>query len=262
MEASRFRAGASPIVVSIPHAGTFVPDPVAERMTGAGRALPDTDWHLDRLYQFLANSEVTIITATHSRYVIDLNRAVDNAPLYPARWGSALCPTLSFAGEPIYRPDTAPDAAEIQRRVERYWQPYHQRLQRVLEDLRSRYGFVILWDAHSIRSKVPRLFQGILPDLNLGTDGGRSCDPRLAGQLLDCARRAANFSVVLNGRFQGGSITRSYGKPASGGHAVHVELAQATYMNETPPFSFHAEKAAAICSALRQLLGVAARFKP
>lgn len=259
VETFRCRSGAAPLLISIPHAGTQVPEDIAALLTPAALALPDTDWHVDRLYEFAATLDATVIVATHSRYVIDLNRSPDDAPLYPGRAGTGLCPVTTFAGTPLYCGDP-PDAAEIRRRRERYWQPYHARIGSELGRLRLLHRRVVLWDAHSIRSEVPLLFAGRLPVLNLGTDSGRACGKALSERLLEVAQRSPDFPAVLNGRFTGGYITRAYGAPADGLHAVQLELAQRCYMSETPPFDFDAGKAAGIRPVLRALLEEALSF--
>jgi len=229
----RLVRGATRLLVSIPHAGTHVPPAIAARITAAARTLPDTDWHVDRLYGFLADMGANILTATHSRYVVDLNRPPDDAPLYPGLAGSGLCPVETFDGKPVWRSRQAPSAAEIADRTARYWQPYHDCLRAELEELRSRHGSAVLWDAHSIRSRVPRLFLGDLPVLNLGTNDGRSCDEDLAARLFGYAVGIRGCTAVLDGRFKGGYITRTYGAPSGGIDAVQLELAQRSYMDET-----------------------------
>lgn len=254
METYRFRAGAAPLLVSIPHRGTFVPDAIAARMTPAARALPDTDWHLERLYDFLDEIGASVLEATHSRYVVDLNRPPDDESLYPGRVTTGLVPVETFAGEPIWRDGERPDASEIDARREQYWKPYHERLQRALEELHARHGVALLWDAHSIRSVVPRLFDGRLPDFNLGTADGRSCDPALAARLAAIAGAAEGFRSVLDGRFKGGYITRHYGRPEQGVHAVQLELALPTYMDDGPPYEFHEPLARVVRPHLRAML--------
>lgn len=225
--------GKTRLLVSIPHAGTHVPPELARRMTAAGRALPDTDWHVDRLYSFATDLGATVLTATHSRYVVDLNRPPDDTPLYPGLAGSGLCPGQTFGGKPIWRPRQAPDAAEVAERTTRYWQPYHDCLRGELDRLSARHGSVVLWDAHSIRSRVPGLFAGDLPVLNLGTWDGRSCDEGLAARLFGHAIGIPGCTAVMDARFKGGYITRTYGDPFRGVDAVQLELAQRSYMDES-----------------------------
>ena len=256
MHLYRLIPGTSPLLVSIPHAGTYVPPAIAGCMTRAARTLPDTDWHVDRLYDFLVDIGATVLVATHSRYVVDLNRPSDDADLYPGLAGTGLCPVETFAGEPIWQPRHAPAQAEIAERVVRYWQPYHGCLRAELDELRVRHGSVVLWDAHSIRSQVPRLFAGDLPVVNLGTNDGRSCDPELAARLLGYALGVPDCTAVLDGRFKGGYITRAYGDPAAGINAVQLELAQRSYMDERS-LEYLPDKARQIRSRLRALLEIA-----
>ncbi len=254
MEVYRFSPGETPLLVSVPHAGTHLPEPVAERMTEAARRLPDTDWHVDRLYEFAADLGAGVLVATHSRYVVDLNRPPDGRPLYAGADNTELCPLTLFDRAPVYRPGGEPDEAEVAARRERYWRPYHDKLADELARLRRAHGVALLFDAHSIRSRVPRFFAGRLPDLNLGTAGGSSADPGLESGLAAVCENAEGYRSVLNGRFTGGHITRRYGDPAGGVHAVQLELVQATYMDEDPPFAFRDDLAARLRPTLRRLL--------
>ncbi len=249
-----FMTGGSPLLVSMPHVGTALPEAIAARMTEIAKTVPDTDWHVDRLYDFLGDLGASVLTATHSRYVIDLNRPPDDRPLYPGASNTGLCPTTTFAEAPIYRDGEAPDAAEIEDRRARVWRPYHARLETELAAIRARHGFVLLWEAHSIRSRVPRFFEGRLPDLNLGTAGGRSADSGLIARVAAVAEAAGDYSHALDGRFKGGYITRAYGDPGAGVHAVQLELSQITYMDEDPPFAFRDDLAAGIRPVLRRFL--------
>jgi N-formylglutamate deformylase len=254
MDVFRFTAGRTPLLVSMPHVGTHIPDGLRARMTAGARAVPDTDWHVDRLYDFLGELGAAVIQATHSRYVVDLNRPPDSAPLYPGAANTGLCPTEQFDGSPVYEAGEAPGDAEIQERLARYWRPYHDRLVAELQALKARHGIALLYEAHTIRSRVQRLFEGRLPDINLGTADGKSCASDLAALLIETAGEAEAYSSVLNGRFKGGYITRQYGRPADGVHAVQLELAQLTYMDEDPPYSFRADLAAAIRPVLRAIV--------
>jgi len=229
-------------------------------MTPAALALTDTDWHVDVLYDFLDVLDATVIVGTYSRYVIDLNRRPDGAPLYPGQTETGLCPLTTFDGDLIYT-DNEPDTAQIDHRRQLFWQPYHDCLREELDRLRARHRQVVLWDAHSIRSEVPAFFAGELPVLNIGSDCGRSCSDLLSDALVEVASRARRFPSVLNGRFTGGYITRSYGCPEDGIHAVQLELAQRSYMDEAPPFTFDHHKAAQIRPVLRDLLTAAADFR-
>jgi N-formylglutamate deformylase len=254
MDVYHFTAGRAPLLVSMPHVGTHVPDDIAGRMTNSALTLPDTDWHVDRLYDFLGEIGAGVIQATHSRYVIDLNRAPDGQALYPGASNTELCPTTQFDETPIYRPGQGLDEPEIAARLDRYWRPYHERLARELSAVKARHGFALLFDAHSIRSVVPRFFPGRLPDINLGTGGGAAAPSDLAATLIEAAGDAVGYSSVLNGRFKGGYITRHYGRPAADVHAVQLELAQATYMDEDPPFGFRDDLAARVRPVLRGIV--------
>jgi N-formylglutamate deformylase len=257
----RFRAGTRPLLISMPHVGTYLPPALAGRLSDAAQAIPDTDWHLETLYDFADTLGASVLVATHSRYVIDLNRPPDDASLYPGHSGTGLCPVDTFDGAPLYRElDDWPTPPEIAVRRETLWQPYHDQLQAELQRLRTTHGVALLWDAHSIRSIVPRFFVGRLPDLNLGTADGASCDPALAAALLDRARQAGapgGFSAVLNGRFKGGHITRHHGRPVDGIHAVQLEMTQCSYMDEQAPFTFRPDRAEAVRPVLQSLLETA-----
>lgn len=234
----RFRQGTRPLLISIPHCGTHVPPALAARFTEEARQVHDTDWHLERLYDFADELGASLLVATHSRYVIDLNRPPDGASLYPGQSVTGLCPIDTFDDTPIYA-DAAdkPSDAEIAARRDAIWQPYHAKLADELARIRAQHGIAALWDAHSIRSVLPRFFEGTLPDLNLGTAQGASCDPALAQTLLGIAK-ASGYSSVLNGRFTGGYITRHHGQPARGVHAVQLEMTQSSYMQEALPFDY------------------------
>ena len=252
----RYRRGTGPLVVSMPHVGTFVPHEVGRQLTDCAARRPDTDWHLPRLYGFLEELGATIIQATHSRYVVDLNRPPDGSNLYPGRDTPRLCPIDTFHSEPLYRAGE-PDGAEIARRVARIWRPYHRRLASELAGVRAEHGVAVLWDAHSIVSEAPRLFEGRLADFNLGTADGASCDRELADALAAALSRQSDYTSVLNGRFKGGYITRRYGAPSQGVHAVQMEMAEVIYMQETSPYTFVAERARAVQRILREQLGIA-----
>ena len=253
MEIFEFTPGRTPLLISIPHGGTWLPPALRPRLTEGALALPDTDWHVPRLYDFAAGLGAGVLVATHSRYVIDLNRPPDDEPLYPGARNTELVPLTLFDERPIYRPGTAPDTAEVQDRLATYWQPYHAKLAAELGALRDRFGIALLFDAHSIRSVVPRFFAGRLPDLNLGTAAGASAADPLGSTLLSIAQ-SGSYGAVLNGRFKGGYITRHYGRPSQGVHAVQLELSQRTYMDEAPPFGWRADLADGIRPLLRRLV--------
>ena len=230
-----FQRGTTPLLVSIPHAGEFVPKAISDKLTPEARQLPDTDWHVDRLYKWVTKRGGGLLIANYSRYVVDLNRPPDDAPLYTAG-GSTLLPERTFDGGSLYKRGMRPGEDEAGERLRRYWQPYHAKLATELDRVRHQFGHAVLLDAHSILSKVPALFEGTLPDLNLGSYQGGS-----AGQGLITASMAAleidpYYSTVLDARFQGGYITRHYGTPENAVHALQLEMAQSTYMNESHAF--------------------------
>jgi N-formylglutamate deformylase len=250
----RLRRGRAPLVVSMPHVGTFIPRAINSALADCAVRRPDTDWHLPRLYAFVEAMGATVIAATHSRYVVDLNRPPDGANLYPGRDTPRLCPVDTFAQEPLYRGAVEPGAAEITRRLKEVWHPYHRRLRTELERVRAEHGIAMLWDAHSIAPEVPRLFEGRLPHLNLGTASGASCDPRLAASLLEALRRHADYESVLDGRFTGGYITRTYGRPAEGIHAIQLEMTTDCYMEGASPYGYRADLAARVQPVLQEQL--------
>lgn len=226
-----FSAGRIPLLISIPHDGRDLAPGMYEKMHDSARALPDTDWHVRQLYEFARGFGASIIAARFSRYVVDLNRSADDATLYEGQVSTGLCPAKTFAGDDLYRSGKPVPVTEQIDRVERYWRPYHEKLSRELEELRDRFGYALLWDAHSIASQVPLLFPGTLPDLNLGTFDGRSCAAALAGAVQQ-AGKATKYQCVLNERFRGGYITRQYGAPDRDIHAIQLELSQRNYMDE------------------------------
>ncbi|HEY7238918.1 MAG TPA: N-formylglutamate deformylase [Burkholderiales bacterium] len=251
MEPFKFRAGRAPLLVSMPHTGTHIPEAFLARMTAEAKRLPDTDWHLEHLYDFVDELGASVLVATHSRYVVDLNRPPDNANLYPGQDTTPLVPLDTFHKKPLYRPGQEPNEGEIAERVVTWWKPYHAKLTEELGQIRRSHGYALLWDAHSIFSEVPRFFQGKLTELNLGTADGRSCGSGIGEGLM---QRVSGYGAVLDGRFKGGYITRTYGDPANGVHAVQLELSEATYMNESPPFAFRDDLAVRLRPQLRALL--------
>jgi N-formylglutamate deformylase len=253
-----FKTGTIPLLVSMPHVGTDIPDDIAAQLAPAGLEKADTDWHLPLLHDFLAEMGASVIAARWSRYVIDLNRPKENTNLYPGQDTTGLCPVDTFHREPLYREGKAPGEAEIAQRLQRYWRPYHAQLGAELDRLLALHGRVVLWDAHSIASVLPRFFEGKLPDLNFGTADGRSCAPELSDAIVTIARAQAPFTVALNGRFKGGHITRHYGQPQRGVHAIQLEMCQSTYMDETAPFGYRPDLAGQIQPLLRQMMQAAA----
>ncbi|MBI3283235.1 MAG: N-formylglutamate deformylase [Burkholderiales bacterium] len=252
-----FREGSAPLLISMPHAGTAIPADIAAQMLPVALAKADTDWHLPLLYDMADGLGASVISAEYSRYVIDLNRAPDNANLYPGQDTTGLCPVDTFHKQPLYVADKLPSAAEVQRRIAAYWQPYHQQLQAELARLLSVHGHVLLWDAHSIASQVPRFFAGKLPDLNFGTADSVSCDLGLQDALMQVLKQspaAQAYTHVFNGRFKGGYITRHYGQPARRIHAVQLEMSQCLYMDEAAPYAYRPALAQQLQPLLKQLL--------
>ena len=252
----RYRHGTSALSVSMPHVGTFIPHGVGRGLSDCAARRPDTDWHLPRLYDFLDELGATIITASHSRYVIDVNRPPDGSNLYPGRDTPRLCPIDTFHSEPLYR-QGEPDAEEIDRRLDAVWRPYHRRLAAEVERVHAEHGRAVLWDAHSIVSEAPRLFEGRLTDFNLGTGDGKACDPDLAERLRVALSRHTGYTSVLNGRFKGGYITRNYGRPDRGVQAIQLEMAEAVYMDEISPYGFRPDLADRVRPILREQLEIA-----
>lgn len=249
-----FHAGSTPLLISVPHAGRELPAELLPRLSAAGLAQTDTDWHVPELYAFARELGVGLIVARMSRYLIDLNRDPEGAALYPGADNTELCPTTSFAATALYREGQAPGAEEIAARRRMYFDPYHHALRHELARLRARHGFALLLDGHSIRSQVPRFFAGRLPDLNLGSVGGWSASPNVEGIALRTLLESPGFSAVLNGRFQGGFITRHFGQPQVGWHALQLEIAQSAYLDEAAPERFDATRAAALVAVLRRLV--------
>ncbi len=256
MDIFTLHRGSAPLLVSLPHDGTFVPDEIAARLTPQARRVPDTDWHIARLYAFARDLGASVIVPTHSRYVIDLNRGEDDVSLYPGQNTTGLCPTVRFSGEPVHLDGQAPDEDEVRARVEAYWRPYHQALRGELERLHAGHGRVVLWEGHSIRGELPFLFEGRLPDLNLGTANGASAGTALQQRLEAVLSAQTGCDWVHNGRFKGGHITRHYADPARGIEAVQLEISQRTYMDEDS-FTYDEGKAPRVQLVIRNLLQAA-----
>ncbi|PTW59323.1 formiminoglutamase [Breoghania corrubedonensis] len=244
--------GTSPVILGFPHTGTHVPDAVKARLNDMGRAVEDTDWHVHRLYDGLLR-EATCVRATFSRYVIDANRDPEGVSLYPGQNTTTLIPQTDFEGRPIWREGEEPGAEDIAERLAAFHRPYHQAIEAEIARVKAIHGVAILFDCHSIRSRLPYLFEGTLPDLNFGTDGGRTCAPEI--EAAATAVVPDGFSQVLNGRFRGGWTTRHYGRPEDGVHAIQLELTQAAYLvAEEVPYDYAPEKAEKLRARLGKIL--------
>lgn len=248
-EVFSLHVGSSPLLVSVPHDGWQIPTDIVQYMGGAGRAIPDTDWHVAELYDFVKEIGASMIVANFSRYVVDLNRPADDSEMYADQLVTGLCPLQTFAGDNIYLDPIDIDHAA---RVESYWRPYHEQLARTLAELHAQHGYALLWDAHSIASEVPSLFAGELPVLNIGTWDGRSCSAPIADAVMAAATHS-EYDAVSNGRFKGGHITRHYGAPDDGVHAIQLELAQRAYMHERT-LEFDRARAAKLRATLKAML--------
>lgn len=249
-----YSQGSSPLLVSMPHAGVAVPAEIAARFSSEAQQLPDTDWHLPQLYDFLEAMGVSTLAAHWSRYVVDLNRSPHDINLYPGQDTTGVCPLDTFHKVPLYIEGHTPTPAEVEQRLLRYWQPYHQKLAQELARIKAEYGYALLWDAHSIASVVPRFFAGKLPDLNFGSADGASCADSLSTLLAAQVQQQQHFTLAVNGRFKGGYITRHYGQPANKVHAIQLEMCQSTYMNENYPFEYRPDLAEHVQPLLRQLI--------
>ncbi|MGO4551806.1 N-formylglutamate deformylase [Lysobacter sp. 2RAF19] len=249
--------GTAPLLVSLPHDGSEIPPALAQRMVERARIAPDTDWHVARLYEVAHALGASILRPRYSRYVVDLNRPPDDVSLYPGQNTTGLCPAVQFTGDPVYLEGQAPDENEVAQRVDTYWRPYHEALQGELRRLHETHGRVVLWEGHTIKgSALPFLFEGRLPDLNLGTSGGASCSPTLQGKLEGVLAAQTEFDWVANGRFKGGYITRHYAAPTQGIDAVQLEMSQRLYMDEDT-FDYAPVRAARAQAVIRKLLEAA-----
>jgi N-formylglutamate deformylase len=254
--------GGTPLLVSLPHVGTAIAEDLRARYVDRALAVEDTDWHLDRLYSFVPELGASLIVPRHSRYVIDLNRPPEDAPMYASVNNTELCPTRFFTGDPLYRDGQAPDATEVARRREVFWCPYHNALSEELARLKSLHGFAVLFDGHSIKSELPWLFEGRLPGLNLGTADGASCAPSLRSALVKVLETQTAFTQVVDGRFKGGYITRRNGRPHEGIHAVQLEMCWRCYMAEQPPFEIDPARAGTLLPVLRALVQAMLVWRP
>ena len=247
-----FIQGDSPLLVSIPHSGLQLTSEVASTLTPEALALPDTDWHIPQLYGFIAPLGVSVIKANYSRYVIDLNRPEDNKPLYSGKT-TGLFPHILFNEKSIFMPGTLVDKEHQHDCIEHIWRPYHQQLTAELARIKQKFGYAILFDAHSIRAQVPMFFEGTLPDFNMGTNGGASCSPKLL-QAAEQALSGSAYTQVSNGRFKGGYITRSNGQPHDHVHAFQLELSQATYMQDSGSYALDDSKCNQVIPQLKALI--------
>lgn len=255
------KSGGGPIVMGFPHTGTDVPNLIWNDLNPVGQALADTDWHIHQLYADLLPDLSYVRTIVH-RYVIDVNRDPNGQSLYPGQNTTTLCPITDFDGRPIYHEGKTPDTDEIARRLRTYHAPYHAALRAELDRVKSIHGYAILYDCHSIRSYIPFLFEGTLPDFNIGTNSGRTCDPAIEEIVNAVCQSACGYSTVTNGRFKGGWTTRHYGAPSAHIHAVQMELAQSTYMTETPPWAYSTKKAAQLRPHLTDILTQLSDWRP
>lgn len=251
VETYALQRGPSSLLISFPHVGTTIPADQQHRYTDRALESEDTDWFLNRLYAFAADLGATLIVPRFSRYLVDLNRSSDNAPMYPGQNNTELCPTHHFTGDTLYHEHLAPDASEIARRVGNYWQPYHDALRNELTRIQSIHSHAVLFDAHSIKSDLPWLFDGQLPHMSVGTANGGSCAQSLQDAVMRVFASQTAFSHVLNGRFKGGHITRHFGNPSEGIHAIQLEMCWRSYMNETPPYRWDDTRAAGVTPLLR-----------
>ncbi|MEP6968870.1 MAG: N-formylglutamate deformylase [Betaproteobacteria bacterium] len=254
--------GTRPLLISVPHVGTRIPVDQKHRYLARALDVEDTDWHLEHIYAFAKAMGAGLIVPRYSRFLIDLNRSADNTPMYAGANNTELCPTRFFTGEPIYLEGLSPDGPEMARRREVYWQPYHDAVAQELDRLKAAHGHAVLFDGHSIKSTLPWLFEGKLPDLNLGTANGASCAPDLRAELMGVLQRQERFTQVTDGRFKGGHITRHYGRPDDGIHAIQLEMCWNTYMLEAPPYALEPTRVAQLEPTLRALVQSMLDWRP
>ncbi len=253
--------GEAPLIFSVPHAGTELPRDIAAQLTAHAKTLPDTDWHVEKLYDFATDLGATLIRANVSRYVIDLNRPPQDESLYPGQATTGLCPPIEFDGTPIYQNGKEVPAAEVARRREIYWQPYHDRLTAEIARVKQRHGYALLYDCHSIASRVPRLFPGTLPDLNLGTVNGASCDGALQARIAGIMEKSG-LTQIVNGRFIGGHITRHFGKSADNVHAVQMEKGQDCHLMNDGSNRLDRAKVKKLMPVLRRIAEAMLAWRP
>jgi N-formylglutamate deformylase len=246
-----------PLLVSMPHIGIDIPQNLRPPFVARALEIEDTDWHLKTLYDFLPAMGASVLTPTVSRYVIDLNRPPDDMPMYPGASNTELCPTKFFTGDPLYKSGWIPNEEERAWRRKAYWEPYHRAMKEELARIKAIHGYVLLWDAHSIRTEIPWLFEGTLPDLNIGTAGGSSTHIAITNAVTGACRNFPHFSTAVNGRFKGGYITRHYGKPSESVHAIQLEMCQRLYMEEQHPFAYDEGVASKVKPLLIAMLSAA-----
>ena len=258
----KLHTGQRPLLVSLPHVGTVIPKALQSQYVPRALQVEDTDWHLDQVYAFARDLGASLIVPRHSRFVIDLNRPPENTPMYTGANNTELCPTRFFSGEPIYRDGLVPSASAIAERCETFWRPYHAAMEAEMARLRALHGHAVLFDGHSIKSQLPWLFEGKLPDLNLGSASGTSCAASLRDRLQQVLQSQSDFTQVVDGRFKGGHITRSFGRPHAGWHAVQLEMCWSTYMEEVPPYRIDPHRLARLKPVLQALVGSMLDWSP
>ncbi len=252
-----FIEGRCPVFISMPHSGVDIPAEIEIRMTSSAKEKTDTDWYLEQLYDFAAARGYFLISPIYNRYLIDLNRSEEDTNLYPGQDTTSLCPTSQFDKQSVYLQGKEPDKSEIKKRIEQYWRPYHQKIDSVLHNLKVQFGGAVLFEAHSIKSEVPRFFEGKLADFNFGNNDNRSCSPDLMQSIDEWIPQG--YSKVINGRFKGGYITRAYGNPTNNIHSIQLELSQATYMNEEQ-LSYNSDKAQVVQKQLIEMFKIIDKF--
>lgn len=223
--------GDAPLIVSFPHTGTEIPASMAARFVSPWLARRDADWWVHELYALVRELGATTVRTAISRSVIDVNRAPDGHSLYPGQTTTGLCPDVTFDNDPLYRDGEAPDDEEITQRRQTWFDPYHAALSAEIARLRKIHPVVVVYDAHSIRSRIPHLFEGELPQFNIGSNHDLSCDNALTDE-VERLCVASGYSHVRNGRFRGGYITRHYSDIGGGVHTLQMELACRGYMAE------------------------------
>jgi N-formylglutamate deformylase len=252
--------GSGPIILGLPHTGTYVPDAIFANLNERGQELSDTDWHIEKLYDQLL-PDVTTVRATFHRYVIDANRDPSGVSLYPGQNTTGLVPLTDFDGHNIW--SSPPDEAEIEYRKKAFHTPFHDALKAEMERVYSQHGVAIIYDCHSIRSRIPFLFEGRLPDFNIGTNNGFSCAAEIEAAVAQICLRSENYTAILNGRFKGGWNTRHYGQPDRNWHAIQMELAQSSYLtNEAAPWVYDEDKSTKLRVHLKEILTTLADLAP